>query len=116
MREERQRAGLSQAALAEQLTARLDYKVDGSSVTRIEKGERGVRLNEAVEIAEVLGVPLTALLRDRAGIDAEIAELERERSEAADRATLAGEALQRERTAVRLIEEHIAALEGVRCG
>jgi transcriptional regulator with XRE-family HTH domain len=116
MREERGRLGFSQATLAERVTALLDYKVDGSSVTRIEKGERSVRLAEALAIAEALRIPLAALLRDRAAIDDEIGELERDLSEELHRASLAEEALQRARTSARAIERRIAELEAIRRG
>lgn len=114
MREERHRAGLSQAALAERVTALLDYKVDGSSVTRVEKGERSVRLAEAIAIAEALQTPLSALLRDRVAIDDEIGELERDLSEELHRASLAEEALDTARAAVRAVERRIAELEAIR--
>lgn len=116
MREERQRVGLSQAALAVRVTSLLDYKVDSSSVTRVEKSERSVRLVEAIAIAEALHTPLSALLRDRAGIDDEIGELERDLSEELHRASLAEEALERARAAVRAVERRIAELEAIRRG
>lgn len=116
VREERQRSGLSQAVLAAHVSALLDYKVDGSSVTRIEKGERSVRLPEAVVIAEALGIPLAALLRDRAGIDDEIAELERDLSQEVYRASRAEEELERARAAVRAVERRLAELEAIRRG
>ena len=116
MREERQRAGLSQAALAERVTALLDYKVDSSSVTRVEKGERSVRLAEAVAIAEALSNPLTALLRDRTAIDEEIGELERDLSEELHRVDRAEEELDVARGAVRSIERRIAELNAIRRG
>lgn len=116
MREERQRAGLSQAALAERVTALLNYKVDSSSVTRVEKGERSVRLTEAIAIAEALSNPLSALLRDRAAIDEEIGVLECDLSEELHRASLAEEALEMARSAARAIERRIAELETIRRG
>lgn len=77
---ERQRAGLSQAALAARITDRIGRSIDPSAVARAEKHERAVRLDEAVAIADVLQVPLTSLLRDRGAIDEEIDELRRDLS------------------------------------
>src|SRR6478752_7131089 len=80
LREERIRAGLSQAALAERLTELLDQKVDASAITRIEKRERAVRLDEAVVIAELLALPLPAMLRDSESVAEQVAELRRDLS------------------------------------
>lgn len=41
----------------------LGVKVDGSAVTRMERGTRTITVNEAVTIAEALDVSLTLLLR-----------------------------------------------------
>lgn len=76
--EERQRVGLSQAALAGRITDRIGRNVDPSAVARAEKHERAIRLDEAVAISDVFQVPLTSLLRERGAIDEEIDELRRE--------------------------------------
>lgn len=62
LREERARTGVSQTELATRISDRLGFTVDPTAITRIEKGERSVKLDEAVAIAEVLGVDLPALL------------------------------------------------------
>lgn len=62
LRQERMRAGLSQTQLATRVSSALGVTVYGTAVTRMEKGERVVKLDEAVAIAGVLGVDLTALL------------------------------------------------------
>ena len=80
LNEERQRAGLSQAALAARITDMIGRSIDPSAIARAEKCERAVRLDEAVAIADVLQVPLTSLLRDRDAIDDEIDELRRDLS------------------------------------
>lgn len=78
--EERQRAGLSQAALAARITDVIGRSMDPSAVARAEKHERAIRLDEAVAIADVLQLPLTLLLRDRDAIDGEMDELRRDLS------------------------------------
>ena len=78
--EERQRAGLSQAALAARITDLIGRSMDPSAVARAEKHERAIRLDEAVAIADVLQMPLTSLLRDKDAIDEEIDELRRDLS------------------------------------
>lgn len=62
MRFLRNSRGLSQTALADRMTS-LGVKVDGSAVTRMERGTRTITVNEAVTIAEALDVSLTLLLR-----------------------------------------------------
>jgi transcriptional regulator with XRE-family HTH domain len=49
--------GLSQAQLAARVGG-----MDGTAVTRIERGQRRIRLNEAAEIAGALGVDLAYLV------------------------------------------------------
>jgi transcriptional regulator with XRE-family HTH domain len=48
---------LSQAALAAMIG------LDSTAITKIERGNRSIRLNEAVQIAQMLGVTLTSMLR-----------------------------------------------------
>lgn len=57
----RQARELSQRAFADKLTT-AGMTVDASAVSRIEKGTRSVRLNEALTIADVLDVDLTELV------------------------------------------------------
>lgn len=81
LRAERERLGISQAQLAGRIAALLQTNVDPSAVTRIERQERAVRLDEAAAAAQALGLPLTALLvddletRNRAMINDQLAEL-----------------------------------------
>jgi transcriptional regulator with XRE-family HTH domain len=80
LREERQRAGLSQAALAERLVG-MGFRIDDSAITRIEKHQRTVKLEEAVAIAQTLDVPLDTLLSDHAAKLRELQQhLERQQS------------------------------------
>ena len=61
LREERTRLKLSQKAMAERLAA-AGFSIDGPGLSRLEKGNRSVRLGEAQTIAEVLAVPLDYLV------------------------------------------------------
>lgn len=56
---------LSQRAFAGRLTS-AGMPVDAAAISRIESGERSVRLQEASVIAGVLGVPLVSLIEDSA--------------------------------------------------
>jgi transcriptional regulator with XRE-family HTH domain len=67
LRQERERQGMTQAELARRLSELLGASLDASAVTRIEQTTRAVRLDEAVFAAQVLGVPLIALLAENAG-------------------------------------------------
>ena len=80
MRFLRGRDGLSQTALAERLTE-LGMKVDGSAVTRMERGTRAITVNELVTIAKAFDVPLPSLLRQTSIPEV---ELRIARGEAAD--------------------------------
>ncbi|MFW0774370.1 helix-turn-helix domain-containing protein [Paenarthrobacter nitroguajacolicus] len=111
LREERVQAGLSQAALAGRVTEVLDQKLDASAITRIEKNERAVRLDEAVVIAELLDVSLVAMIRDRESVDEKIGELRRDLSAAQWRAIQAEEELQRAQDAIKGIQRLINDLE-----
>ena len=114
LREERGRVGLSQAALADRLAEVLNQKIDASAITRIEKYERAVRLDEAVVIAELLDVPLEAMLHDRESVDDQIAELRRGLSLAQWRANQAEEELQQAQDQMSWIRRSIAQLEASR--
>lgn len=111
LREERVRTGLSQAALANRLAEVLNQKVDTSAITRIEKYDRAVRLDEAVVIAELLEVPLQAMLHDRESVGDQIAELRRDLSLAQWRVSQVEEELQQARDQVTGIRRSIAELE-----
>lgn len=111
LREERQRAGLSQAALAGRLSELVDRRIDPSALARSETGERAVRLDEAAAIADILDVPLGAMLRDRDAVDDEIHELQRDLGMAKWRAGQAEAAFQEAQDAMQGIRRRIAALE-----
>ncbi|WP_158277251.1 helix-turn-helix domain-containing protein [Serinibacter arcticus] len=114
LREERARSGLSQSALAAALGRLLQRHLDPSAVARMEAGERSVRLEEAVAAAEVLGLPLGALLRDRDAIDDEIGELERDLSVAEWETSQAAEAHRTARDSAVGLRRRIAELRAIR--
>ena len=62
MQQIRERLGISQGALVGRLRDNGWTKVHQTTVSRIEKGERPVRLGEARAIAAALGVPLSRLV------------------------------------------------------
>jgi transcriptional regulator with XRE-family HTH domain len=62
MQQYRERLGISQSALVGRLRENGWSKVHQTTVSRIEKGERPVRLGEARAIASALGVPLSRLV------------------------------------------------------
>lgn len=63
MREVREQAGMSQVELARRMAAQMGSRVDPPTITRMENGERAVRIQEAVAAAAALEVPLDELLR-----------------------------------------------------
>lgn len=65
LREERERAEISQMELARRMTGLMPTRIDSTSITRIEKGTRSVRLEEAVASARALDVSLSELLDTR---------------------------------------------------
>jgi transcriptional regulator with XRE-family HTH domain len=66
LRQARERAGLSQEHLSVNLLVMHDVNWHQTTVGKTEAGERPVRLNEAVALADLLGVPLHELAYDRA--------------------------------------------------
>jgi transcriptional regulator with XRE-family HTH domain len=61
IREFREDMGISQTALAKDVT-RIGISLDGTAITRIESGQRGIRVEELWAIAAVLQVELMALI------------------------------------------------------
>lgn len=114
MREERAGTGVSQNEIAERISHRLGYKVDGSSVTRMEAGTRKVRIEEAVAIAAELGVPLSALLRDRSALDEEIDRLHDDLTLAEWRVSKTENELRKARESMHGIKGRLAELESER--
>lgn len=78
LRDLRRAAGISQSELADLVSQELSYVIYTSGMTRLERGERAVRLDEAVAIAAALGVPLGELLTSRGDVSAQRQQLERD--------------------------------------
>ena len=114
MRQERQRRGWGLehfAALAERHGLRLHT----TAYSKIELGQRPVRLNEATVIAAAFGVPLTYLLAsDDPGVVA--AELEQARADFAEAQAASDAELHRAAALWNHIQELIATLEQERGG
>jgi transcriptional regulator with XRE-family HTH domain len=70
----REAAGISQAEMVQKLRECGWTNVHPTTISRIEKRERPVRLNEATRIASVLGQNLSRMLAppDRAGVEEEL--------------------------------------------
>lgn len=60
-RKERERRGLTQNEVARRLE-RLGVRMDGSAVTRLENGQRGIKLDEATALSMVVDRPLVELM------------------------------------------------------
>lgn len=69
MRELREARGLSQTSLAELLAGLHDVKLDGTAITRIERGRRAVRVNEAAAVAALFKVTLDEMLSEAVPLD-----------------------------------------------
>ncbi|MGO2312770.1 helix-turn-helix domain-containing protein [Brachybacterium tyrofermentans] len=111
LRTERIRVGLSQTELARKLTESVGYAVDGSSITRMEGGQRRVRLVEAVAIAEELGVPLASLLSNEGVLDAQMDEVSVALADAQAELSAAEQEGQRRRAVVERLQEELDSLQ-----
>lgn len=116
LRAERERAELSQAALARLMAERLGSKIDPSAVTRIEQQTRAVRLDEAVAVAEALDLPLVMLLsEDPAGEnERRVRQYLGELAAAESQWARTGAEIDRLTTAVKELTEERARLAGAR--
>lgn len=75
MRARRREIRMTQGELARRLSETGAASVDATVITRIEKGVRDVRLDEAVYIAQILCVPLSALVSEADPLDVRLADL-----------------------------------------
>lgn len=114
LRQERGRAGFSQAELAKRMGEVFNQKIYASAITRIENCERAVRLDEAVVLAELLHVPLAELLYDSESAEERIGELERDLSLAEWRASQAADELEQAQREVARTRSLIAELQSFR--
>ncbi|MCW1821421.1 MULTISPECIES: helix-turn-helix domain-containing protein [Mycolicibacterium] len=64
VRQRRSAIGVSQRKLSELLLEKAGVKLDPSAITRIEKGQRDLKLAEAAAIAKVLDVSIDQLTRE----------------------------------------------------
>lgn len=76
-RELREALGLSQTQLATTLALK-GVKIDPTSITRLEKGARGIRLDEAVAIAGVLDQTVDEMLRPALPPDEQLRQAEQQ--------------------------------------
>ena len=113
LREARQAAGISQTGLARRISERLDGRLDGPTITRIEKGERSVRIEEAVAAAQALDVPLAALVTDETPEAARLRELRQALGQQRSRAASAEMELQQAQIAMIEIERAIGVIEAL---
>lgn len=74
VRQARTERGWSQRELAADLAAK-GIKLDPSAITRLEKGQRPIRLDEAATLAEIFGIPLEEMIKPPTGIIAEAANI-----------------------------------------
>jgi transcriptional regulator with XRE-family HTH domain len=63
-RRRRIEGGLSQAAVADQLRERFGLTLDPTSITRLEAGERRLRVNEAYALSAAIGADFVSMLND----------------------------------------------------
>lgn len=81
LRDERNQQGLSLAALSERLSDQLGVTLDKSALARVERSERGVRLDEAVAIARALGLRLEDMIPSEYSLEEEASRLEQHLAE-----------------------------------
>lgn len=81
LRDERNQQGLSLAALSERLSDQLGVTLDKSALARVERSERGVRLDEAVAIAKALGLRLEDMIPSEYSLEEEASRLEQDLAE-----------------------------------
>ena len=72
----------SQARLAAEVAERRGLNLDPTAITRIERGQRGVSLSEAVAIAAVLGASVDEMCMNAPGADERALRLELAAAEA----------------------------------
>lgn len=81
MREVRTSEGLSQVKLAARVSEILGRTLDGTAITRIEKGQRPLQLDEASAIAKALGMTLFSMIPSEHSVEEQIELLEQEEAE-----------------------------------
>lgn len=66
------RPNLTQTTLAQLLEQRDGLRLDPSAIARLEKGQRSIRLNEAVAISEIFGLTVDEMLWPTAPADEQL--------------------------------------------
>jgi transcriptional regulator with XRE-family HTH domain len=108
VRELREALGLSQIQLATTLTLK-GVKIDPTSITRLEKGTRGVRLDEAVAIAEVLDRTVDEMLRPVLPPGEQVVQAEKQAEQARWRAASAVAEMQVAQARLERLRENLDA-------
>ncbi len=113
LREERERARLTQAELGQRMAEIMTVKVDPSAVSRIEGASAGrvLKFDEAVAAAQALDVPLASLVSDEPPETARLRELREALQRERNRADAAEAEFQQAQLAVAHIEQEIQQLE-----
>ena len=65
-------AGLLQAQLADRLSEKLGKKIDPTTITRLERGQRPVTVVELLALGDIFAVPATTLMPERGIIEQEL--------------------------------------------
>ncbi|PFG69112.1 helix-turn-helix protein [Propionibacteriaceae bacterium ES.041] len=114
LREQRRASRMTQTELARRLSALLGTTLDASAITKIESGDRAVRLDEAVYIAQILEMPLAALLSGMDPDEARLQELRHELQIRQWREMAADSELRQAMSAVAEVTQEIERLEASR--
>ena len=110
MREIRKSEQITQVDLAARISEALGYAIDGSGITRIEKGQRPLRLDEAAAIAMALGLRLQDMLPSELTLEEQIAELERDEAQAHAELNKLDQAYQEARASLTVLELRLGEL------
>jgi transcriptional regulator with XRE-family HTH domain len=78
LRDQRRAAGMTQAGLARLLSRLQGSELNTTAITKMESGDRAIRLNEAVYIAHILNLPLEPMVAPEDQATLRRIELERE--------------------------------------
>lgn len=89
LKHERERREWTQAEMAKLLSDKLNASIHWTTIAKIEKGERSVRIDEAAGIADLFGTSVDALLgRKSPGLDSDLAHTVRVLQETAQKSML----------------------------
>ena len=111
LRQVRRAAKVTQGDLAQGLNELMGTRLDSTAITRIEKGQRVVRLDEAVYCARILQVPLDSLLRDVEEVDPRAERLRLDLAEATWALSGLEEQVERKRDEVEVTQQRVDAAQ-----